>query len=316
MLNLGENTMKRSERNSNIEWLRIIAMLMIIALHYDKNGGGTGADEGLFRILRYGDRHYSLVWLFESLCLVAVNCYVLISGWFLSAKAPKPQKILPIILQTLFYSVGIYIIVCAAGIVEFNPVTLVVGYLFPIIHGEYWFVTPYVVLLLISPYLNRLINALEHKEHLRLVLMSGVILSAIPTIFFFSGESLGNNKGHSLIWFIFLYILAAYIRMYRVKFRLPGKPLVFASLYILASLFTWGTKLLQNHIFGKEHWEFYMYNSLTVLVGSVALFLFFVSIPERRHRLPVIIGSTTFGVYLIHMQYNICLLYTSPSPRD
>ncbi|NLE14233.1 MAG: acyltransferase family protein [Clostridiales bacterium] len=297
--------MQRKDRNSNIEWLRIISMLMIVALHYNKNGGGALYASGLLYNLKFGDRHYLLVWLFESLCLVAVNCYVLISGWFLSAKAPKPRKLIPIVLQTFLYSVGIYLIACASGVVEFNLKTMVIFYLFPLIRGEYWFMTVYVVLVLLSPYLNRLIGTLEKKEHLRLVLASGIILSAIPTVFYFGGDSLGNKDGYSLLWFAFLYILAAYLRMYPIDFKLPGKHLIYASIYIIASLLTLGSKLLQNLVLSKEYWNFYKYNSLTVLAGSVALFLIFVSLPEKHHRLPIVIGSTTLGVFLIHNQYVI-----------
>lgn len=65
------------KRQLNYELLRILAMLMIVCLHYLSKGGLLG-DPSRADMTATG---YT-AWLVEALCLVAVNVYVLISGYF------------------------------------------------------------------------------------------------------------------------------------------------------------------------------------------------------------------------------------------
>lgn len=64
-----------------------------------------------------------------------------------------------------------------------------------------------------------------------------------------------------------------------------------------------GVKYIQQMFLGKELWDLYCYNSITVLAGSVGLFLLFLQKEKRSFKLWDILGKTTFGVFLIHTQY-------------
>ena len=68
---------EKKDRQLNYELLRILAMLMIVCLHYLSKGGflGVPAREQI-SVSGYA------AWLIEAFCLVAVNVYVLISGYF------------------------------------------------------------------------------------------------------------------------------------------------------------------------------------------------------------------------------------------
>lgn len=282
------------QRNSNIELLRVISMLMVVALHYLNQGG-------ILENAVYGDVNYAVSWLVEAASYASVNIYVLISGWMLSqSKEPvRIGKVVRLILEVVFYSVGIYLVFCVAGVTRFNIKTLIFGYLFPLIHGQYWFATVYVVLYLLSPFLNKMLSALTKAEQRNLLVITGCVFAVLPSLFFFSGNSVGINDGYSLIWFIFLYFLADYLRRYPLQ--ISGKKLLLA--YLLSVLATFGLKLFQQMILGKELWDWYSYTSVTVLVGSVALFLFFMQIPPKQNRFWNALGKTTFGVFLIHTQY-------------
>ncbi len=66
------------KREANYELLRITAMFMVVCLHYLSHAGALtvpGESAGGTQIL--GD-------FLEALCIVAVNVYVLITGWFQS----------------------------------------------------------------------------------------------------------------------------------------------------------------------------------------------------------------------------------------
>lgn len=75
------------ERNYAIDILRIISMLFVIVLHITIHGM-KGAD---YELLSFP---YWFVNLLRSFCNVAVNCFVLISGYYMSVSAVKPKKLL------------------------------------------------------------------------------------------------------------------------------------------------------------------------------------------------------------------------------
>ena len=62
-------------RKSNIELLRIILIIMIITLHY-LNGGIGGALSNT----NPNTFNYYLITFIESLCIVAVNVFIIITG--------------------------------------------------------------------------------------------------------------------------------------------------------------------------------------------------------------------------------------------
>lgn len=285
----------RFSRNSNIELLRIISMLMIITLHYLYNGG-------VLDKLSFGDNNYIPAWILESFCYVSVNCYVLISGYYLStATEIKIAKVIETVLEVVFYSVGIYLVFCAIGFERFSIKSLITGHMFPITHGSYWFASVYIVLYLLSPLLNRMISSLSQSQHKKLLIITGVIFSVLPSVVFFYVDQVKVASGYSLIWFLFLYFLSAYFRKYSITIKVYQ----LVILYISGSLLSFAVKVLQQLILKKELLNLYQYSSITVLCASVALFLLFIQMKPRTNPLLQIIGRCTFGVFLIHTHFII-----------
>lgn len=292
-----------SKRSANLELLRILSMAMIITLHYLLQGG-------VLEAAPLGSLNYYIVWVAEALCYVSVNCFVLISGYFLVTSRFKWKRFLELIFQVLFYSIAIYLVFCLAGVSEFQLRSLLSGYLFPLTHGQFWFITAYLALYLIFPFLNILIHGLTKTKYLKLLLVLFVLFSFIPTVFFFSTDIMGIKGGYSLGWFVFLYLIGGYIRLYRVeKKNAKGKNLLLYFAMTAAVVFA---KVAQQVLLPKllgtqtEYWDFYRYNSVFVLIGSVALFLFFLKISikkESASRWICAISSVTFGIFLIHTHY-------------
>ena len=88
---------------------------------------------------------------------------------------------LKFILEVLSYSLGIYIILTYLGYFEFSTVNLV-KCLFPLSFKVYWFATVYLIIYILSPFINRLIKSLSKKEFCLLNIILFIICSIIPTL--------------------------------------------------------------------------------------------------------------------------------------
>ena len=192
-------------RDANFELLRIIAMLMIIVHHYLIFGGiFNGVVEGSFQ--------YYICNIIEYSCIVCVNVYVMISGYYMIKSKIKFKKIIQLELQMLFYSIFMYLWVVYKKEQDFNIYHLIKNF-FPFITNKYWFITAYMGLYLLIPFINKLAEVLDKKEFIRCTIMLGFLICVFKTIYS-SNNVLEGRNGYSLLWFIFLYIFSGCIRLY------------------------------------------------------------------------------------------------------
>lgn len=283
---------KSKTRDANIELLRILAMLMIVSLHYLYRG------EGLTQNRIFGINWF-FSWTLEAICIVAVNCYVLISGYFLVNSQFRLGKLFRLWAQVLFYSICIYLVLTGIGLERFSLKHLAIACL-PVLTNSYWFATVYIAMYISSPFLNILIHALSKKQFQNLLIVLFALLSVWPTVLPF-GFSLDKTGGFSIIHFVFLYFIGSYIRLnWNYEFR---KSYYFGA-YLSITLMIAASKVILCYFgFNALSSMFFEYNSVTVILSSVLLFLFFRSISIKNALLNKIIASVsvlTFGVYLIH----------------
>ena len=116
--------------------LRILAMLMVVVMHFlAQTEALPAAEAGRFPTEREG---FGI--LVEAFCIVAVNVYVLLSGYFLSEKAFSFRRLLKLLLQILFYTLLIPVALALAGQLSWqevlNPYHLW-SCLFPVESGHY-----------------------------------------------------------------------------------------------------------------------------------------------------------------------------------
>lgn len=202
-----------------------------------------------------------------------------------------------------FYSTVIYIlliVIPSAGI-TFSKFQLIKSVL-PVMSNSYWFFNAYLALMLLSPLLNRLIQHMNKEEHRNAIIILLILFSIIPTIDFIC-DPFGSAYGYSVVWFIVLYIIAAYIRIYGLKMK---HPFTIYTIVTIAELLIF--TLLQ---FPKsDHIKFLFtlqtyYNSLFVLLGAISLFMFFMNLKINGKNITSIIKwivPKSFAVYLIHEQ--------------
>lgn len=301
-----ENAVKK--REANLELLRIIAMFMVIALHYFGKGQALSALE---------DPSYNynstLSYIFESLCYPATNLYVLISGYFLVKSSFKAEKLVKLWIQVLFYSLGIFLICYLLKIANPADYADIYGkahFVFPVFTKHYWFASVYIVFYLFSPFLAKLVCSLSKTQLLTLIIIACCIYSTLFTTFIVFAYD-WHDHGMGIIWFTILFLIAGYIRLYGKEEVNSIKDI---SIYMIASFFTFLLMLLFGYIYnltGKGSgniYLFYNYNSPTVLIASAALFNVYRGLKIKEGILSKIIlfvSPLTFGIYLVHE--HICL---------
>lgn len=186
-----------------IEALRILAMLLIVGHHYLFHGGVL--QTSLF------STNYLLGWFINAFCYVGVDCYVLISGYFL-VKSPgfKIKKAFKLWIQIFFYSVAIFLLFSSLNIIPFVWNELLKAS-FPVLRKAYWFVTAYMWLYFLSTYLNKFITKLSKRDYQKLIALLLLVFSILPLL---GADPLHVNKGYNLMWFIVLYFIGGYIRLF------------------------------------------------------------------------------------------------------
>lgn len=281
--------MIKEKRNTNIEILRIISMLMIIVSHYTVHNGVTpstlplGINRYLLEILELGN--------------IGVIIFVMITGFFNVTRIEKinVKKIIKIYFQVVFYSLGIYIVFILLGIEKISIITLLKSCL-PIIFKQYWFVTTYVILLLIMPYLNILIDKLSKEEYLKLLLLSILIVSVIP---FLTTQDFASTE---ITQFILFYMLGGYLKKYppNVSKKCYYYLLIFTILMLLGSVLIFDVIGLKYNVFAKYSTYLFSRKSPVAILFSIGIMGIFLNKNEFSNSLINKISSSTFGVYLLH----------------
>jgi len=290
----------KQTRVYGLDYLRILCMIFIVSLHYLGVGGAFyNLDNNININFTF---NYFIASLYEAFSVVAVNCFIMISGYLLSSSIFKKEKLLSYILMVLFYSYGISLI-CYLIKPELINIKNIIYTILPISFSKYWFMTTYIVLYLLFPFINKLCNHLSQAEFKKLLTILVIIFSAWHTLNPFA-ETLDASKGYGIIWFILLYLLGAYIKKYGLKqYTRTSYFLIYLFLCSIMVAMKLSCNLLsiQYTFIAKAQNLFYHYNSLITLFAAIALFNYFLNL--NIHNMPKIlvkISSLTLGVYLIH----------------
>ena len=270
------------KRNSSLELLRIIAMIFIVASHYSVHDG--------FELNSINLIYNKVLLQMSTLGSLGVNIFILISSYFLVSKEFDIKRVVKIMLQVLFYSLVIYIIFVLFGNIEFSIKSLITN-CFPILFKNYWFATTYIILYILSPFLNKIVKLLKKQDLKKLIIVIFVMESILPTI------SLQNFSINSIIDFILMYMIASYIRFYSKDIILNEKKVLIITIFIILTLVL-GLDLLFPK-FSSYYIFLFHRNSPIMIVIAFCIFLLFLN-KSFYSSFVNKIAKFTFGVYLIH----------------
>ncbi len=304
--------MTQKKREVNLELLRIIAMLMVISLHYLGKGNTMAAGITAVSPFKPNFINEVLAWTLEALSYGAVNLYVMISGYFLINSATRTEKVWKLFVQVLFYSIGIFLIFFAIGKIPWYMKGSFYHYgmvLFPFTSQHYWFASIYMILYLLAPFMAIGLRRTNKKQTFGLVIILLLCFSRVLK-YLFPNMVMHDEQGYGIIWMIVVFVIAIYIRRF-VPVNVKRRWLYF-GIYIGTSALTVGGTFLLAFVYNTTgHLDnfinyLYGYNSPTVIAASVGLFLFFRTLNIRAEgfgKVVLFVAPLTFGIYLLHEHY-------------
>ena len=296
------------KRVVSMELLRIIAMMMVVMLHYLGKGKLLDPLTGEISMNGY------VAWILESFSIVAVNVYMLISGYFLVNSRFRISRVIELICQVLFYTVLVEVILVACGFVEKDVLTLsrLLEIVFPIQMEHYWFITAYIIMYLFSPILSTAVQNMEQKQLRNVILLLLVFFSLSKSVL--PVQLMIDRKGYDCIWFICVFLVAAYIRLYGLPFFDKGKNRGWIC-YVAGVLGIMAVTLVVRFVYLKtgslDHFvgSAFHYNHIFNLLAAVGLFYAFLrmDIPADKLISKIIcrVAPYTLGVYLLHEQIDM-----------
>lgn len=276
------------KRKSNIELLRIIAMVMIVGHHYAVHGvlhkltGGGGYIEGSLP-------NKILVCLLEPGGTVGVAVFFMITGFFLiNRKEASPQKVIE---ETIYYGiicalagVGVKLLaheeISWGNILKTATVSATNG-------GVWWFATAYVFLLMLVPYINKYATGCSLIEYKKML--------AIIWIFPYSGDILFSGLYTSVSKAILFYLIGGFIRRFKERIKIPPK--ICLAILVGGWISNSAVSFLEYEgMIGKL--GDIINESLFTCVTACALFILFCNL-DLSNKYINKISSTMYGVYLI-----------------
>ena len=279
-------------REANMELLRIVAMLMVITLHCV--GRGLLLSNPVI-----SNVNLLLIQFLDSFSLTANSLFILLTGYYYIGKKFNLRKILSLWGKTLFYCILIFTIYSIL-----NLKTNFLNSFFPVFSGAYWFITSYIALYFIMPFLNIAINKFSQKQCKFLIIFL-VILMGVIRIIFNPADLFNSTFMHMIV----IYIIGAYIKKY-VKIE-PNKQ-YFIKYVLVAIIFTVAITILNVlvHIVPKtlDVWiiianilsYFRIFINIILVYMAILLFMKFKTINIKSNKLSKLILYITISFFNLH----------------
>lgn len=279
----------KNTRDSNMELLRIIAMLLIMVIHASNRALPMPDSENIVAnptstFLQFTARGFSIM---------GVDIFVMLSGWY--GIRLRLSRLSELLFQILFFGIlclfAKYIVM--NGQLPFSLSKTILT-LFILDDSSYWFIKCYLGLCLFAPVLNAFV---EHATKQQFVLTLYGLFSFQFIFGWVFEATTWIRAGYSLPFFMCLYLLARFMRVHQPKFvQLPR--LTDLSIYLgSATILSVGVFLLRRYL--GVGGVLYFYNSPIVILAATSLLLFFSKLSFHSQIINWL-SISTLSIYLTH----------------
>lgn len=292
--------MNRKLRDSRFESLRIIAMIMIVSCHFSGYGNWN------HNINMSAFKNF----FFQPWGQVGVYLFIMISGYFLGGRkynvAQSINRVKPLWIKTIFYSYFILLFYLFMRIDSLN-IKKIILLLFPIFTMRYWFMTCFIILMLLLPVINGMIRNVDKKELIFYIILFTAVSDIIPLLSA-SFESMGSLWSVASLTTPFL--ISAFLKKYDIKIgKLKSMCIFLVGIifqYILMGLICISGNLSNSsnsfesrigRLFSIGPWHFNA--GIFPLITATGIFLFVLNLRTFYNKLINYLASSVLAAYLI-----------------
>ena len=282
----------RQTRLFGFDCLKILATFFVLFLHMDS-----------YVMSQFGKDLYPittlvLYYLMEAIAYPAIHLFVMASSWFMIEKVNPVKQIIKVWLQTWVVTMAglVGAIIIFKGSQE--SIWGILSCIFPFFGRAYWFVTEYIMLVMLSPFINSLIDSISHKELLCLTMIFGSAVCICPTFLPFFPW---NQDTSQIANFILLYLLVGCIKKHDTQ---KIKKILWVVLWMLCVVILTGSAMIFHDILPSYEMYFYSYNSVFVMLEAICIVMIFKDINYINvaiRDLASWVSGSSLVVYLIHM---------------
>ncbi len=280
-----------NRRASNLELLRIITILAIIAHHYVVNSGLTGL---------YNFKHITgnmiFLQIFGMFGKTGINIFTLITGYFMVESNISIKKFIKLFLQVKFWYILFYLIFLITGYEPFSLKLMFKTIFSTVYESGSLYVGTFLIFYLCIPFLNLLIKSMDKRQYEMLLVLAFTYFTVFPA--FFAHETFNFT-----VWLCIMYFMGGYIKLFPCKYFNKRK---YVSIMIIIVLFLDVLSILIVDFIGsKMGFENYYYmvagpNKFLAVMTAVSIFIWFKNTEMRYSKIVNTLASATFGILLIH----------------
>ena len=187
--------MSSKTRNSNIELLRLLCIVMIISMHifglHKDNLGTAGIAALSFN---------------NAVCNMGVSIFILISGYY--GIRFKADKLIDLVNIALFWSLALFAMDLD------HSAKNVVRSIFPVFTGKYWFLTVYIIISCLAPYIDKMISQITKRQFMALIVVLGMFFVVAPSLLMLE---IMHDSGKGVMNMLLVYLIGRYGTIWTTK---------------------------------------------------------------------------------------------------
>lgn len=283
-----DNSIKKA-RNSNVEFLRIICMFLLIIHHFIVHGGILLQSYSTNVVISYA------IMPIGKICFCA---FVAMSTWFLCDSTFSSKKFLKVWFEVLFYN----ILFTSIAFLVFDSASIynILGAFFPMLGNSHGYAAAYLWFYLCLPFLKKIINNIKKEQTIGMLFILGMTQICLPIL----AKAIDYTQPlqSEFLLFVFCFFVSLYLRRFS---DFINKPLLFwIILFLILSLYA---SFVSVATIKTDNLLFTLLNSLNStefsivnLVAGFALFQIFNNIKLPQSKIINSVATTTFGILLFH----------------
>lgn len=304
----------KKARDVRLDIIRIFSLFCVIAVHFFLNSG-------FYNEIVIGKKMY-IMSIIRSFFIICVPMFIMLTGYLVNGKTLSKKYYKGIIKILIIYLICsiIYSLFVKFYLKEEMTFTIFLKKLISYSGTRYsWYIEMYIGLFLLIPFFNIIINSLKSKKEYQLILITLIILIALPSILnIFKFDSIDWWKKPSIsksyvkilpAWWtsgypVLYYFLGAYLKRYTVNINTKLNIFLLVIFTIIDGTFNFYRSFSVKYIW--ESWN--SYSSLFVMIETFLVFNLLLKINLNnnsiRNNLLKTLSNACLGAYLISCMYD------------